>query len=254
MQARACINYVEDDTSFVGGGIDTNEVVASAYVPNIGPTVDVIVRSTSASDTTQSFYTRWRITGPGGGSWKSNFLSQVTLNGTTNVDLDAAGSQILTYGRALLSATCVGNVEIHEYAIGAVDQGAIITIPAGLLRARGLFNVCDDSGGGLRYDKTFWRNGHASLTMVNPAYRFTLDPLSKLRIGIHTSKNDTATTTNRKTAPAGVTFVGINVDQSGSDLASGDNQGIWWELTTAGAPYTQSSNAAVTAQMAAQSI
>src|SRR5262249_39698547 len=88
-----------------------------------------------------------------------------------------------------------------------------------------------EAGVALRYEKTFWRNNHATLTLNSTQVRPTADPDSRIGIGLATAINDTLAIANRKAAPAGVTFVDDNVYQSvpGGVLTAGDRIGIWWE-------------------------
>lgn len=105
-----------------------------------------------------------------------------------------------------------------------------------------------------RYDKTFWLNADA-LTALGPTYRLSADPAAIIQQGIHTSKNDTVTIANRLAVPGGITFVDDNIDQVGSDLATSDVQGVWWQQTaTAGAGPVTTANSQFTSQITVASI
>jgi hypothetical protein len=57
------------------------------------------------------------------------------------------------------------------------------------------------------------------------------DPSGTITHGLATAVNDSGTTTNRQTAPAGVTFAGTAANVPGTDLASGAAIGLWLNMT-----------------------
>lgn len=83
----------------------------------------------------------------------------------------------------------------------------------------------------IRYEKGFAKNNHGTLTLTSAALKLTADPSARFRIGGAPSKGDTATTANRITAPASVTFVDDNVSQAvpTGALAAGETIGVWME-------------------------
>lgn len=87
----------------------------------------------------------------------------------------------------------------------------------------------------IRYEKAFWRNAHGTLSLLDAQVTLTADPSANIRIGLAGTVDDTATVTNRKTAPGGVTFVDDSVAQNvpGTNLAAGAAIGTWVELTLA---------------------
>jgi hypothetical protein len=89
-----------------------------------------------------------------------------------------------------------------------------------------------DSGIKIRYEKEFWKNTHGSLTLTSAKVTLTADPDSRIRIGLAPSINDSATVTNRLTAPSSVTFSDDNIDLTvpgGGNLAAADAIGTWVE-------------------------
>lgn len=95
----------------------------------------------------------------------------------------------------------------------------------------------------IRYEKDFWRNGNATNTLLGPDVRLTADPAAKIRIGVATAYDDTVTITNRKTAPAGITFVDDNVQPTlpAGGIAAGSRIGVWIEQTLAANDVAQKS-------------
>lgn len=234
LKSRACANYVENDTATAGGAVDGSEEVS---VGVLAADDDLEALSSNAGDTTQLVTVRTRVS--------SGLIADktATLNGTTAVDLTPLTPLVNRVLRVTVDAL-TGTLTVRRRPGGAT----VVTVEGGesLIASRRLFSNANDSGGGLKYDKSFWRNAHATLAAVSPVYRLTADPSAKIRQGIHTSKNDTVTIANRTTAPGGVTFVDDNVDQTGSDLVPTDAQGVWWELTATGGPLESSFTSQIT--------
>ncbi len=89
-----------------------------------------------------------------------------------------------------------------------------------------------ESGATTRYDKMHWLNDNETLTLNLAQVQLTVDPSSKIRQGVHTAKDDSATITNRETAPGGVTFVDDSVQQAvpGNTLEAASAIGVWIEM------------------------
>lgn len=87
-----------------------------------------------------------------------------------------------------------------------------------------------------RYEKMFWKNTNASLTLLNATVTLTADPDARITMGLATTKNDAATVANRLAAPAGVVFVDDNVAQNvpGSTLEAASAIGTWLNETLPG--------------------
>ena len=87
----------------------------------------------------------------------------------------------------------------------------------------------------IRYEKDFWRNNHATLALLSAQLKLTADPASKIRIGVETATGGSTSITNRKTAPAGITFVDDNVAAAvpGGSLGALTDIGCWIEQTLA---------------------
>lgn len=236
LYAFDCLNNAEDDTSTVGGGID---VLGSLLDTASEPTGvdDGVVKSNNGGDTTQTATLRYR-----GASGKIYSVSAL-LNGTGAVDLTIGQTEPFPERvlEASVTATPAGNITFFAPANGTpIAQCANPHVGmANVLNVRRMFNLSYSVVGGATvfYDKMFWRNNNGAdvppqVTAIGPVYRLTADPQTMIQQGIHTSKNDSATIANRLTAPAGVTFVDDNVDQTGPDLAgNADAQGLWIQMT-----------------------
>ncbi len=154
----------------------------------------------------------------------------LTLNGTTEVLSTNTYERLLR--ATLSSANASRTVTIKQGAGGST----LATIPPNEVGITATFIDSSSSGSTEnRYEKVFWRNNHASLTLTNAKVTLTADPAGKIRIGLATAKNDTGSVTNRKTAPAGVTFVDDNVavDVPGGTLEAGSAIGVWVNQTLA---------------------
>lgn len=111
-----------------------------------------------------------------------------------------------------------------------------------------------ESGIATRYEKQFALNNHGSLSLLGAQVTLTTDSQAVIQIGASTTINDTGTVTNRKTAPAGVTFVDDNVAVNvvGTDLAAAAKQGVWIQQTLAA--NAAAAKATFTLQLAGSSI
>src|SRR5581483_11952248 len=205
-------NMPEDDTSTSGGAIDTATKVEFTDI-SAPDTVNLV--SSAAGDTTQLV----TITG------------SATLNGTTPVTVTPGGAG--TFERILkivMGATAVGTVTATKTTGGAT----IATLEPGITKVRRLFyDSFSTASPTTRYEKIFWKNTDGSLTLTNAVIQLFADPSSKLLLGLATAKNDSGSVANRLTAPGGVTFVGVGVNQSvpGTTLEAGAVIGTWIELS-----------------------
>ena len=82
-----------------------------------------------------------------------------------------------------------------------------------------------------RFEKFFWENAHATLTLNSAAVQLTADPASRIRVAVESTKNDTVSIANRLVVPGGVTFVDDSVQQNvpGTTLEALSDIGIWVE-------------------------
>lgn len=210
-----CANRPVDDTSTGGGGRDVD--IRPPYT-QLAANDDTEAVSDNAGDT-------GTLTINGRSATGALSSTTIVLNGTTTVTNATVFERISDVTN---SVDAVGTITYRRQPGGAT----IGTIPPGE-RGFSMFfkRSASESGIAIRYDKTFWRNNHATLTLNDAKVRLSADPDARIRQGVHTSVGDTATITNRKTAPGGITFVDDNVDQSvpGGSLAAVTDIGVWWE-------------------------
>jgi hypothetical protein len=92
-----------------------------------------------------------------------------------------------------------------------------------------------ESGTAVRYEKQFGKNTNGTNSLLGANVTLTADPQAVIQIGLATAVNGSTTTTNRKTAPAGISFVDDGVAQNvpGTDLAATDAIGVWIQQTLA---------------------
>jgi hypothetical protein len=214
-------NHPEDDTSTVGGGINTAGIVVFTDVASpIGLTV-----ISDGADTRQ-------ITLVGRATTGVILQETLTLNGTTRV----AGAN--TYERFLKATLSAANAS-RTVLIDRNDSPTftnVATLGPNITSVRRLFiGAFSESTAKTYYEKFFIKNNNASLALLSAKVRLTSDPSGKIAIGLATAKNDTGTTANRLTAPSGVTFVGLNTDIAvpGNDLGPGEAIGVWVRLSLA---------------------
>ncbi len=209
-------NMPEADTGTSGGAISTvgkleEFVQATATIPKAA--------SSSAADTTQTLTITGRLAT---GVIDSDVM---TLTGTGQVTFTKSFAYIL---KAVLSAACAGIVTIY------MNNGStvIVAIPIGKTSNRRLFY---DSVSGVAekvlYEKEYWKNEHATLTLNVALLRLTADASTKVKIGVETAGDQSST--NRLTAPTGPTYVDDNVDIDITSLAAGASKGLWIQLTLA---------------------
>lgn len=209
------LNQPTDDASTGGGGRDT---LSRPAFTQLAANDDTEFVSTSASDT-------GNVTTNGRSSTGATVAETLTLTGTTT----KLGTQV--FERILdtrMAANAVGTVTFRRQPGGAT----IYTIPIGERGCSALFKRSASAAGiVIRYDKIFWRNNHATLTLNVAKVRITADPDARIRQGIHTAKGDSATIANRITAPGGISFVDDNIDQdvTGTTLEAVTDTGVWYE-------------------------
>jgi hypothetical protein len=230
--AYAAANKPTDDTSTNGGAIDATERVVFTDLA-ADDTIEVV--SDNAGDTTQD------ITVTARNAAGETVSQTVTLNGTTPVELTTMGD-VQRIQRALLDSDAAGVVTVRRHG----DVGDVGDIPAGERGFRRMFidAVSNPSATKDYYEKIFFKNNNATLSLLNAVISESADPTAQLTFLLAASKDDSATSTNRVTAPAvgdtldPDTFDGNNKSVPGTNLAAGEAIGVWVELalTTDNAP------------------
>lgn len=218
--AYASASRPEDDVSATGGAINPDvRLVFSQLAAN-----DTLrVFSSDADDITQT------ITVKGRKADGAIATATADLNGTGLVTLSPATTfeRVLS---AILDADCEGDVTLERVTTG--DDIGII--PAG---ERGFAQVfigsVSESAQAIRYEKGFFKNNHATLTLTSAKVKLTADPSTKIKIGLAAAKDDSGSVANRKAAPGGISFVDDNVDIDVPDttLEAASAIGVWFEQT-----------------------
>jgi hypothetical protein len=133
--------------------------------------------------------------------------------------------------KAELSATTTGTITVRKNSAGATYR----IIPAGERGFSAVFRKGSSSTSGTvnYYAKTFWKNTNGTNALLGATVTESADPSGTITHGLATAVNDSGTTTNRQTAPAGVTFAGTAATVPGTDLASGAAIGLWLNMTLA---------------------
>lgn len=221
MVKRGALNRPEDDVSSSGGGIDNSCVLEVTQMA-----ANDVLRAVSdnAGDTTQSITVTGRLTS---GAIDTDVIA---LNGTTPV---AGAKTFERFLKAVLSAACAGAVTV-ERNTGPNDD--VVIIPAGKTDAAILFiDASSEASQTVRYEKEFWKNENATLTLNAAKVTLTADPSTSVKIGVETAVNDTVSVANRKAVPANPTFVddGVAVNVPGNALAASAAVGVWVEMTRA---------------------
>jgi hypothetical protein len=224
-------NHPENDSGTAGGAIDTTVrfVPDSASLFNsLGDTVEVF--SSAAGDTTQTV----TVTGRNAGG---EIVSEpLALAGTSVVNGATVFASIL---KIVVSASHAGTITVRK----ATGDATIVAIEPGVLSIRRPFyDVAADAAGGSerkRYEKVFVKNTHGTLALLGAQILEQADAEAQIAFALAASKNDSGTSANRATAPAGLTFDSSAKNVPGGNLAAGEAIGVWLELTLpAGDPPT----------------
>jgi hypothetical protein len=221
-------NMPEDGVSTVGGAIDTATRIipdSASLFNSLSDKVDIV--SSNSGDTTQTV----TITGLlASGVRTSETLS---LNGTTTVN----GTN--TYARlekVVASGSHTGTITFKKHTGGST----ITSMESGVLTIRRPFygDFADASGGSSHtyYEKCFAKNTNGTSALLpvggqSAAQVSITDGTGLIQFGLAGSVNDSLTTTNRTTAPSGISFGTSAVNIPGTNLNAGDAIGIWMSLT-----------------------
>lgn len=155
-----------------------------------------------------------------------------TLTGTSLITF----STLATVERILsveLSATCAGTITIRSTTGPGTNFSRVIAI--GERGFSAVFAKTSSSTGGTvnYYTKAFWKNTNSTNALLGAAVSESADPSATITHGLAASVNDSGTTTNRQTAPGGVSFAGTSANVPGTDLAATAAIGVWLNMTLA---------------------
>lgn len=214
----ASANMPEDDTTTSGGAINTAVRLVFTQL-----TANALVAAVSNGADTRTLNVNGRV--PAG----SISSEAIVLTGATEKVGTVTFERLL---RVLLSATAADRtVTVRQGAGGAT----IATIPPNETGFRITFYKAASHPTSARtiYEKGFFRNNHATLTLNDAVVQLFADPSGKIMMGLAPSKNDSGSVANRLTAPSGVTFVddGVNQNVPGGLLAASEHIGIWIEAS-----------------------
>ena len=217
LKGHLSANMPENDTGPSGGAIST---AGKFEITDLAANDALEALSSNAADTMTLTLTARNAAGA--------IVSETkALTGVTAISFTVLGT-IKDFLKALLASAAAGTITVRRAAAGPT----VCTLEPTVTKAiRLLYDSTSEAGITLRYEKVYYRNTHATLTLTSAAIKLTSDPAARYRIGAAPSIDDSATATNRKTAPASVTFVDDNVSQGvpTGQIAAGSAIGIWVE-------------------------
>lgn len=189
-------SHPSDDTSLTGGTINLNirpeftqfTATAIPVFKSDGAdtrSVDVIYRTATGAYTTAT----------------------IILDGTNEVPCPSAAERLLS---AIAQTTSGSRTISILQGSGGTVRATIPVSEKGI--TANFINSASEAGAVNRYEKYHWKNTHLTQTLNSAIVTLTADPVARITIGLSLAKNDTGTVANRKTAPAGVSFVDDNVD------------------------------------------
>jgi len=160
------------------------------------------------------------------------------LTGTTAVIFSTSGvvDRVLQYE---LASAPAGNVTLRRSVAGATVR----VVPIGERGFSAFLRkaASDPSSTKNYYSKVFIKNTHGTEACVNAKVRQNADPSGKVTHLLAAAKGDSATSTNRLTAPAAAdtqdpdTFDDTDKSVPGTDLAAGEQIGVWLRVALAAA-------------------
>lgn len=216
LKAYSAANVPEDDVSTSGGAI---ALTSQPDIAQMAASDTLSVVSSDAGDTTQT------VTVTGRNAAGAILADTKTLNGTTPVSITGTFERVL---KVVLSGTTTGNVTLSRATGGAT----VALIEAGQTKSHVFFQRSASEASSVeRYEKFFWKNTHGSLSLNDAEVTLTADPASRIKIALATSKDDSGSVANRKTAPGGLSFSDDSVDLAvpTGALAAGEAIGVWVE-------------------------
>lgn len=221
--AYAAANMPEDESSTVGGAIDVDTRVVFTDI-SANDTIECL--SSNAADSMNITVTARKASGVSVSETKA-------LTGTTPITLSSLGTveRIL---KASIASDALGTITVRR-TTGAVQ---IAQIPSGERGFTRLFinSYSDLSSSKNYYNKFFWKNNNATLTLVNAVVKQSADPTTLITHLLANAVDEGATSTNRLTAPSSAatldpdTFDDTDKTVPGGVLAAGSAIGVWLRL------------------------
>lgn len=219
----ASANLPDADTGSAGGAIDLlrrldfTQLAANAAIEAV---------SSAAGDTMNLTIEARRPDG-------SVVSETKALNGTTAIDFTVNGTveRIL---KAELASAPAGTITVRSDGAGTTYR----TIAAGERGFWMMFRKTSSDPAAQRdyFTKAFWKNNHATLALQSAVVKQNADPDARITHLLASAKADTATSTNRLTAPAAGdtqdpdTFDDTDKTVPGGTLGAGETIGVWLRL------------------------
>lgn len=215
--AYAAANMPDDDSSTTGGAIDTARYVDLTQIA----ANDTIEAVSDGADTRN-------LTMEGRNAGGQVVSETKALNGTTPIAFSTLGTVERVLKAELASADASRTVTIRR-ATGPVTIRTLGPNKRGFML---LFrkDSSDPSSGKTYYMKFFFKNEHGTLALLNAVIDKTVDAAGKIDFALAASKGDSGTVANRTTSP-GLTFNNTQKAVPGTDLAAGENIGVWVRLS-----------------------
>ena len=228
----ASANMPDTDSGSAGGAIDNLRYLDFAQMA-----ANDTIEAVSDGADTRNLTVEARNAG-------GNVVSETkALNGATFISFDTLATVERVLKAELASGDASRTVTVRR-ATGDVLIRALGPNKRGFLMP---FRKAASDPGSTKnyYAKGFWKNEHATLALLNALVKQNADPSAKITHLLAASKDDTATATNRITAPGAAdtqdpdTFDDTNKAVPGTDLNAGQAIGTWLrlQLTAADTPY-----------------
>jgi hypothetical protein len=219
----ASANMPDSDSGTNGGAIDLDRRVDFTQ---LAANDDLEVVSSSSSDTQNCTIEARNAAGQVVSETKA-------LTGTSA----AVFSNLGVVERVLkveLASDAVGTVTVRRSVGGATVR----TIPVGERGFMALFRKCASDPAAQKdyFTKVFLKNNHGTLSLLGAQVKQSADPEARITHLLANAVNDSATATNRVTAPAAGdtqdpdTFDDTDKSVPGTDLAAGAAIGVWLRL------------------------
>lgn len=228
LKLYASANNPADDTSTLGGAIDTGTQITGSSIgelfnkkaANAGGGADkttygkAFYKNTNGTDSFLS-----------GVVWVENGLIAPSGDGIFSIVSDSASDDTTKYVKLIYCSSgtyTTENVTLNGtssvVSSGSADAGELINIELRL--------VADDSLTTATGDITITRG--SQLGIIPAGYK---NATGCYALGLAASLNDTATTTDRLTAPGAISFSYVNTEAGAiscaATMTAGDGQGIW---------------------------
>lgn len=221
--AFASANMPDTDAGSNGGAIDT---LRRIDFTQIAANDDIEVVSTAAGDTQNCTIEGRNAAG--------QIVSETkALTGTTAAIFSTLGvvERVL---KVELASAAVGTITVRRSVAGATLR----TIPIGERGFMALFRkaASDPAVQKDYFTKVFVKNNHGTLSLLSAMVKQSADPDARITHLLAAAVNDSATSTNRVTAPATAdtqdpdTFDDTDKAVPGTDLAAGAAIGVWLRL------------------------